>query len=586
MASSGAPSQFSRLLRQSRVASFDPTIPQVYSTPPAYAARGDWGLKRPLPSNTAGSTASMPGSSSNEGSGALRYLEVQQIDTPEGQTTWKERERETLFVKRWAEADARLDVEKDQVYSSYTAGMFGPRPQTRYLTSSERYLPADVPGPIAAPADESKADREARLFNNRWRAMQKHHAERGAADPSYRNLDFMGEQSHSPAFGFDADKFTTRPRMMINYNALSDKHFERYIEQVRGQRGQWKAHFGGRERSRLLGLIRKRQERAYNAALEVQRDAERRGATKQPLPEIDPEAALARMTPVELDMLEQSRDGDATRDAFRMLEERTIDATTRPQNERLPGSSQPTTLHPHAGLQYSQPDPIFANVLAEPLPGRVMHEVQHKQHAGSRDYKTSNKLPLGRSVLVGGHVAYLPAPVRAQAPPTIDWSRQDPKQGTALFRIVKAHRTSQFGLGGGAHRDMITLRSDLGYVYTDVEVVKRNIDAPRTMTDAPIGSPDYIGKSADDPAKPVRRAVGSGIGPIDPARRPHIPLNIFSPNGERRNQRKGARLSGRLAKQAAGRAKGPDADSEAQLLDSLTKMADAAADPASKPPRR
>ncbi|KAF5338695.1 hypothetical protein D9611_013382 [Ephemerocybe angulata] len=42
------PSPFAELLRRSRFASYDPQVKQTYGTPPAYAHRGNWGLKRPI----------------------------------------------------------------------------------------------------------------------------------------------------------------------------------------------------------------------------------------------------------------------------------------------------------------------------------------------------------------------------------------------------------------------------------------------------------------------------------------------------------------------------------------------------------
>ncbi|KAJ1024802.1 hypothetical protein NDA16_002842 [Ustilago loliicola] len=398
-----APTQLTKLLRSARISTFDPSIPQVYTTPPAYAARGEWGLKRPLPS----SSASIFGSSSGSAPypGALRYVEVSQLDTADGQTTWKEREKEVLFVKRWAEADTKLHVTVPE-FSGHTytdPGSHGPRPATTFLKSTERYFPSEIPGPIeltpAEAAREDPKEREARLYNNRWRSLMKHHAARGAANPAYKGLDFMGEQSPSPAFGFDAEKFTTRPRMMTNYNALSEPEFEKFVKSIRNERGAWKKFFSTKERSRLLGLIRKRQEKEYAAALRAQEDAERRGATKEPLPEINPEAELETMSLAEIDMLEQSRDVDATRDAFRMLEEKNLRESTKPQSEKLPGLSQPNTIHPLAGLQFSQPDPIYSSLLADPVPGRVIHEVSSKS---DKDFRRFTKIADGRSVLVGG----------------------------------------------------------------------------------------------------------------------------------------------------------------------------------------
>lgn len=507
-----APTQFTKLLRSARISTFDPSIPQVYTAPPAYAARGEWGLKRPLPS----SSASIFGSSSGSAPypGALRYVEVSQLDTAEGQTTWKEREKEVLFVKRWAEADTKLNITKPESGGHmYTdPGSFGPRPATTFLKTTERYFPAEIPGPIElTPAEEAREDpkdREARLYNNRWRSLMKHHAARGAADPAYKGLDFMGDQSPSPAFGFDAEKFTTRPRMMTNYNALSDTEFEKFVKSIRNERGAWKKFFSSKERSRLLGLIRKRQEKEYAAALRAQQDAELRGATKEPLPEINPEAELDKMSLADIDMLEQSRDVDATRDAFRMLEEKTLRETTKSHSEKLPGLSQPTTLHPLAGLQFSQPDPIYSSLLADPVPGRVIHEVSSR---AERDFRKYAKIADGRSVLIGGHVSYLHAPLRAQAPPTIDWSRQQPKQGTALFRIVDAYRTSNLMLSSGMHKDMLAPRNDIGYIRSNVELVKTD-STGKPINKVEVGGADWIGKSVQDPNRPVRRPLGGVLG--------------------------------------------------------------------------
>ncbi|PWY98736.1 hypothetical protein BCV70DRAFT_201526 [Testicularia cyperi] len=571
--SASAPSHFSKLLRQSKIATFDPAIPQVYTAPPAYAARGEWGMKRPLPS----SSTSVFGSSSGSAAypGALRYVEVSQLDTSEGQTSWKEREKETLFVKRWAEADAKLHVARPESggYLHSEPGSHGPRPASSFLKSTERYFPSEIPGPIELTPEQEAAEdpkeREARLYNNKWRSLMKHHAARGAADPTYKGLDFMGEQSHSKAFGFDADKFTTRPRMMTNYNALSDKEFDRFVERIRSIRGAWKQFFDTKEKSRLLSAIRKRQEKRYAAALRAQEDAERRGATKEPLPEINPEAELEQMSLNDIDMLEQSRDADATRDAFRMLEEKTQRKASNPASETLPGLSQPTTMHPHAGLQYSQPDSIYSTMLSEPIPGRVIHETSSKS---DRDVRRYGKIADGRSVLIGGHVSYLHAPLRAQAPPTIDWSRQDPKQGTALFRIVDAYRTSNLSIGSGMHKDMLAPRNDLGYIRSNVELVKSDASGKPIAKTPPIGSPDYIGQTLQDPNKPIRRALGGADGRRSSASGLSPLTGLYSPNERRKVENQKQRRLGRAKQPARSPADLDPAASTQKMFDNLDSL--------------
>ncbi|SAM84000.1 uncharacterized protein UBRO_06321 [Ustilago bromivora] len=568
-----APTQLTKLLRQARISTFDPSIPQVYTSPPAYAFRGDFGLKRPLPS----SSASIFGSSSGTCPypGALRYVQVSQLDTSEGQTTWKEREKEVLFLKRWHEADTKLNITRpDSTGYTYTEpGSHGPRPQTSFLRTTERYFPSEIPGEITLTpeeeAREGKKEREARLYNNKWREIMKHHAARGVADPTYKGLDFMGELSPSPAFGFDNEKFTVRPRMITNYNALSDAEFEKFLNGIRGERGALKKFFSNKERARLLALIRKRQEKSYAIALRAQEDAERRGATKEPLPEINPEAELEKMSLAEIDMLEQSRDAEATRDAFRMLEEKSLGQTSKPHSTTLPGTSQPKTIHPLAGLQFSQPDPIYSFFLADPVPGRVIHEVSSR---ADRSFNRNTKIADGRSVLVGGHVSYLHAPLRAQAPPTIDWSRQQPKQGTALFRIVDAYRTSNLMLSSGMHKDMLTPRNDVGYIRSNVELVKTDSSGKPVNKTADIGGADWVGKTVQDPNRPVRRALSGGLaGNTGGEKRPGSLSALSASRAAAASAKaKNQRTLGRTSQASAQ--EGNKRDSTKKMLDNLDSL--------------
>ncbi|KAI8980957.1 hypothetical protein BDB01DRAFT_794786 [Pilobolus umbonatus] len=77
---------FARLLRDSRLASYDRTISQVYTTPLKNKKIGDWGLKRNLPTVI-----------------RTRYATIEQLDTAEHQTPWNSANDKVLFVKRWKE---------------------------------------------------------------------------------------------------------------------------------------------------------------------------------------------------------------------------------------------------------------------------------------------------------------------------------------------------------------------------------------------------------------------------------------------------------------------------------------------------
>ncbi|KAI0331073.1 hypothetical protein GY45DRAFT_1322772 [Cubamyces sp. BRFM 1775] len=95
------PSQFAALLRRSKFASFDPSIGQVYTTFDGHAARGNFGLKRPL---------------------AIRrrnaHITVQAIDSREQQTVWRSAEPENRWIRMFEETGVTPAVKADSAWST------------------------------------------------------------------------------------------------------------------------------------------------------------------------------------------------------------------------------------------------------------------------------------------------------------------------------------------------------------------------------------------------------------------------------------------------------------------------------------
>lgn len=77
---------FASLLRNSRLATYDRSINQVYTTPIKRKQVGDWGLKRNLPTVI-----------------RTRYATIKALDTAEHQTPWESGNSQVLFLKRWKE---------------------------------------------------------------------------------------------------------------------------------------------------------------------------------------------------------------------------------------------------------------------------------------------------------------------------------------------------------------------------------------------------------------------------------------------------------------------------------------------------
>ncbi|KAI0707724.1 mitochondrial ribosomal protein subunit-domain-containing protein [Earliella scabrosa] len=91
-----APSQFAALLRRSKFASYDPHIGQVYTAFDGHAARGNFGLKRPL---------------------ALRrrnaHITVQAVDSREQQTVWRSAESQNRWIRMWEEVGPKASMENE-----------------------------------------------------------------------------------------------------------------------------------------------------------------------------------------------------------------------------------------------------------------------------------------------------------------------------------------------------------------------------------------------------------------------------------------------------------------------------------------
>ncbi|KAI8060860.1 hypothetical protein BC940DRAFT_311270 [Gongronella butleri] len=117
---------FAGLFRHSRLASYDRTLAQVYTTPKSAKKTGNWGLKRSLP------TVVRTG-----------YVTVGDLDTSEHQTPWQSGESQVLFVKRWKElfpgSKAPLP-RRDQV--QHNVASMTPQQFKRFLKQARQQAPA------------------------------------------------------------------------------------------------------------------------------------------------------------------------------------------------------------------------------------------------------------------------------------------------------------------------------------------------------------------------------------------------------------------------------------------------------------
>ncbi|KIM23737.1 hypothetical protein M408DRAFT_332224 [Serendipita vermifera MAFF 305830] len=123
-------SSFAALLKQSKFASYSPSIAQVYTTHGGHAARGDWGVKRPLSVRKRG-----------------RALLIQSIDSREQQTEFRSGESEANMVERWQETGMNITASDKGRESKQWKAQYDNRPSKELAIDSEfcAYTPPPQP---------------------------------------------------------------------------------------------------------------------------------------------------------------------------------------------------------------------------------------------------------------------------------------------------------------------------------------------------------------------------------------------------------------------------------------------------------
>ena len=180
-----APGSFAALLKQSKFATYHPSIAQVYTVFAGHAQRGDWGLKRPLPQRK-----------------RHRRLKISAIDTREQQSWFDSGESDARTVARWDELGARVNV-------SFQRGRWHEQGFARLSARAMPRLDSEF-GAFAAPPKNEDRDRDRDL----------------ALDPA-------------PALGL---RYEFSAKVFPNIHKMSDAGFEHYLEKIHARRAEFRAH--------------------------------------------------------------------------------------------------------------------------------------------------------------------------------------------------------------------------------------------------------------------------------------------------------------------------------------------------------
>ncbi|TFK30253.1 hypothetical protein FA15DRAFT_663641 [Coprinopsis marcescibilis] len=188
-------SPFAELLRRSRFAAYDPKINRTYSAPPAYAQRGNWGLKRPINHRRKNS-----------------YITLRAYEEHAQYIHWTNAERAVRFVKQTEE----LNITPKVSQTSNWAKNLGPGGTFLWVTDSE-----------FAPAPDS---------------VYKHDVVQSTSETASSEDMVLGKGGPG-AYGETRSHLQTR--LIKNHNtkvwdyrqpipaAMNARQFERYLEELR-----------------------------------------------------------------------------------------------------------------------------------------------------------------------------------------------------------------------------------------------------------------------------------------------------------------------------------------------------------------
>ncbi|KAK4058608.1 hypothetical protein OIO90_000052 [Microbotryomycetes sp. JL221] len=200
---------YSALLRRSKLASFTPSIEQVY-TPGSAAqlSRENFGFKHPVPAAT---TSKAP------------YIRVTNLDNAQRRTEYRKATREATYVRKWAELNVALKPSKANSYNQSTF-------QSTELQS--RFVPQGMPGSIQTVSEAKQAAEAARRVPNFF-AMTAHDFERfldslGQQREQFRQFaasSIAGETGPSDIEGFD----------LYEHAQADPAHVTRLVEQFLAQ---------------------------------------------------------------------------------------------------------------------------------------------------------------------------------------------------------------------------------------------------------------------------------------------------------------------------------------------------------------
>lgn len=474
----------------------DPRIVQILTAPKSHLTRGEFGLKAAIgPAVQAAKAGKV---------GEIRYVQARDQDAQKGLSglEWKEREGEVLLLKMWQETNGRIVTEEERdeaVGSGYTD----------YTDSSSAQKKMTA---VNQPRPSSRFDRNSR-----------------------------------PKFSLQQGTKQGASGQVPNYLLYSDEQFQQLLETVREKRqefikdqvplvaeAQRQSKYNQALRSWREQGEQTRRPELEDFPLQVEIDsitASRPSvpSNKQGTDLSDPTDTTESQQSVMADMYDLSRLSHTTissaaylRQMLSKLDMVDPKSTTMPYQQLQVSSASASFLqnnhglanaasghHTLRGLQYSQPDDVFAQKMTAPLPARVIVNPSGPGRAASSRFDGGRGSAGAYLVATGSRVAK--APIRlARDVGVYDPTGRNLLQGTELVRLAEpsilsrnsptVQRVDRRIAGRKAawdKSDEAFAALDLGYINSTVRTVIReeankNAVAAENMSSTSSSSPSSL----------------------------------------------------------------------------------------------
>ncbi|KAF5388938.1 hypothetical protein D9757_005114 [Collybiopsis confluens] len=357
-------SSFAALLRRSRFATFDPKIRQTYSTPPSHAARGSWGLKRPLALRRRNAFISLSAPFEDR----AQFIE------------WDKAEDEVRFIRRFEE----MQVRPRMVHRTPWSRTVGLKNSTNWLIDSEfahRHEGPEAEEPnallLAQEIDPEEAEKIQKSRNARSALQKNEHI-----DASLSDLGNSGQGGYGKRRAITTTA-TSHKRVSPNVDAMLPHEFEAYVRRIRLLRPQFK-------------------EFLQSQVVEGKRTLEK--LTKD-LQAVEREAATDQRKKLDIANL-RSAIAKARRDALHpstnlyqivqmpnvSYHRRFIEACAESQFADISNSNGVVIEqrpHPVGGLLYSHPSLLHSQIFSSPQPGIILQTLPEQSGKQGSTYVAS-----------------------------------------------------------------------------------------------------------------------------------------------------------------------------------------------------